>query len=126
MIVGIGVDIESIGRFSRAIERHGDRFLQKIFTREEIAYCRRQGRCEQHFAARFAAKEAVLKALRYGPGGGSLKEIEVVRGEHGEPHIRLAGDMLALATKRRISRIHVSLSHADTHCVAQAVAEEDG
>ena len=123
MIVGIGVDIESIDRFSRAIERHGDRFLQRIFTEEEIAYCRRQGRCAQHFAVRFAAKEAVLKALRFGPEGGSLKEIEVVKGEHGEPHIKLTGSMRALADERRVSRIHVSLSHADTHCVAQVVAE---
>jgi holo-[acyl-carrier protein] synthase len=124
MIVGIGVDIESIDRFAHNIERHGERFLRKIFTEQEIAYCQRQTRAAQHFAVRFAAKEAVLKALRYGPGGGSLSEIEVVKGPHGEPNIRLSGGMKALADERRISRIHISLSHADTHCVAQAVAEE--
>ncbi len=124
MIVGIGIDIESIDRFSHAIERHGDRFLRKIFTEEEIAYCRRQGRCTQHFAVRFAAKEAVLKALRYGAEGGSFKEIEIVKGHSGEPHIKLTGRMRALAEERRIKRVHVSLSHSDTHCVAQVVAEE--
>ena len=124
MIVATGIDIEDNERFERAIARHGDRFLKKIFTDDEIAYCRRQGRCAQHFAVRFAAKEAVLKALRHGPQGAvSLKEIEIVKGADGEPHIKLLGRAPKVVKSLGITALHVSLSHAATHCVAQVIAE---
>ena len=124
MIIGIGVDIVDTGRFGASIDRYGERFLRRIFSDEEIAYCRRHRFSAQHFAVRFAAKEAVLKALRHGIGPGiSLKDIRVTRGERGEPSIALSGRTRTLAESKGVRRLHVSLSHAGSHCVAQVVAE---
>ena len=124
MIVGIGVDIVDIDRFEQSITRYGDRFLKRLFSDDEIAYCRRHTLAAQHFAVRFAAKEAVLKALRYGIGPGvSLKDIRVTRGERGEPHIELDGHTRELAAGKGVRHLHVSLSHSQSHCIAQVVAE---
>jgi len=125
MIVGVGVDIIEVDRIESAVRRHGDRFLQKLFTPGEIAYCRSRGRSAEHLAGRFAAKEAVLKALGIGIRWGSaLKEIEVRRGASGHPTVALAGRVAARARELGAERIHVSLSHTARHAVAQAVAEK--
>lgn len=124
MIHGTGVDIVDIERFSRSIERYGDRFLTRIFSDCEIEYCSRQSRCAQHFAARFAAKEAVLKSLGRGLGQGvSMRGIVVVKDQLGRPSIRLEGSMLQLADSLGVKKLHISLSHGHSHCVAMAVAE---
>lgn len=124
MIVGVGVDIIEVERIEGAIARHGERFLTKIFTPAEIAYCRARGRSAEHFAGRFAAKEAVLKALGVGiRWGAALKEIEVLRGAAGNPSVVLRGRVAQRARELGASRIHVSLSHSERHAVAQAVAE---
>lgn len=124
MILGIGVDIVEIDRFKRSIERYGDRFLERLFSDDEIAYCRAHKYSAQHFAVRFAAKEAVLKALRHGIGPGvSMKEIRITRGERGEPSVELEGRTKALADRKGVQQLHVSLSHSQTTCIAQVVAE---
>jgi len=121
MIQGIGVDIIEIGRIRTSVETVGQAFLERIFTASEIAYCSSKHNCYQHFAARFAAKEAVSKALSTGWAGAfRWKDVEITNDVSGQPHVTLHGhlqDSLASAT------IHVSISHSDTHVVAMVVIE---
>ncbi len=122
MITGTGVDIMEIARIRGAVDRWGERFLTKVFTPEEIAHCSRRLMPHQHFAARFAAKEAVSKALGSGWAGAfRWKDVEIVNDATGRPSVRLHG---ALAEGTSTSVIHVSLSHSDTHVVATALIEE--
>lgn len=120
-ILGVGVDIIEIDRVGQAVERGGERLVSRVFSGAEAAYCRRRRYPARHFAARFAAKEAVIKALRVPPDLGWLwSEIEVVRVE-GPPSIRLTGRALGRARELRVSGCHLSLSHSDTHAVAVVV-----
>lgn len=123
MIQGIGVDILEIQRIQRSIDSLGDAFLDKIFTVEEIRYCTAKHNAAQHFAARFAAKEAVSKALATGLRGEdfSWKDIEVMNDELGQPHISLYGKLKETLAH---SSIFVSLSHSESHVVAMVVMEE--
>ncbi len=126
MIHGTGVDIVDIERFGRSIEKYGDRFLTRIFSDCEIEYCTRQLRCAQHFAARFAAKEAVLKSLGRGLGQGvSMRGIVVLKDDLGRPSVRLEGVMRELADSLGVKKLHISLSHGHSHCVATAIAESE-
>jgi holo-[acyl-carrier protein] synthase len=122
VVKGIGVDILEIRRIQRSIDSLGEAFLDKIFTPGEIRYCTTKHNAAQHFAARFAAKEAVGKALATGLRGDfSWKDIEVMNDELGQPHITLYGKLNeALA---HVS-MFVSLSHSETHVVAMVVMEE--
>ena len=107
-----------------SVERHGERFLKKIFTPGEIEFCMRRPRRYEHLAARFAAKEAVLKAFGTGVSGGtSLLDVEVVHAEEGRPTVTLHGRARVLARRRRVERIHLSLSHTEQLATAQAVIE---
>jgi holo-[acyl-carrier protein] synthase len=121
MILGIGVDLAEIGRIRAAVEnpRTGERFRARVFTPAEIAYCARRRSGHESFAARFAAKEAVMKALGHAVG---WREIEVVRGT-GAPAIRLHGRAAASAAQLGIRRIHLSLSHTAELAIAYVVAE---
>ena len=102
----------------------GDRFLHRWFTEDEIAYCTSRARPELHLAARMAAKEAVLKALRpTGDGPLAWRSIEIGRDADGAPRVSLGGDVRALAERRGAGSIHVSLSHCDEYAVAVAVAD---
>lgn len=124
MIVGIGTDIVSVERIRAAIERHGERFLQKIFTPAEVEYCGARRRKFEHLAGRFAAKEAVLKALGTGASGGAtLKDVEVTSDAAGRPAATLHGDTLRLAREQGITGLHVSISHVEEFATAVAVAE---
>ncbi len=124
MIAGVGIDIVEVDRIKGAIERHGDRFLARIYCGGEIDYCRGGAHPYQRFAARFAAKEAVLKALGTGwRGGARFTDIEVLTDAGGAPSVRLSGRSLATGEKLGISRVHISLSHTERHAIAQAVAE---
>ncbi len=121
-IRGIGVDIVEIGRIDDSIRRLGDRFLSKLFTEAEIAYCRSKKNPSQHFAARFAAKEAVAKALSTGWAGEfEWKNVEVFNEPSGKPGIVLHGKTAAVLSG---SRVLISLSHSDTTVVAFAVIED--
>jgi len=123
-IVGIGIDMVEVARVAAAVERHGDRFLARVFTPAEAEYCRSRGVPAQHLAGRFAVKEAVLKALRTGWGDGILwREVEVSRGPAGEPSVELSGAAARRAAKMGIVTIHVSLSHTREHAIAHAIAE---
>ncbi len=86
----LGIDIVSVRRMREAIERQGSRFLNRIFTKAEQAYCERKRNKYENYAGRFAAKEAVIKAKKGGPGRYSFRDIEVVRGFRGEPGIKIS------------------------------------
>lgn len=119
MIVGIGIDLVEIHRVKKAIEK--PQFVQRVFTPAEQAYCDGRGRQNAaSYAARFAAKEAVMKALGTGlSGGGTWQDIEVLPDELGKPVMHLTGYFGQLAGDLGVSRIHVSLSHAQEMAVAQ-------
>ena len=110
MIIGSGVDIVEVVRIKKALKKWGDGFINKVFTRKELAYSHGKRFAYQHLAARFATKEAVLKAF----GGGWLrslpwKEVEIINDGSGKPNVRLHGQARALKRKRKISRIIISI-----------------
>jgi holo-[acyl-carrier protein] synthase len=122
-IHGIGIDIVEVGRIASAIERHGERFLARIFTPDERRYCEAHKQPNPHFAARFAAKEAISKALGTGIGGNAgLLEMEVVRGETGAPSVRLSGAADSFVREHGITEIRISLSHTLQFAAANAIA----
>lgn len=124
MIAGIGIDLVEVQRIRAVVLRHGDRFLRKVFTPDEIAYSGARARRFEHLAARFAAKEAVLKAFGTGASGGvSLRDVEVVNNADGRPRIVLHGLAIQLAQERRMESIHLSLSHTETVAAAQVIIE---
>jgi holo-[acyl-carrier protein] synthase len=122
-IYGIGVDIVNIARITQAIQRWGEKFLQRTFTRQEMAYCASKTFPTQHYAVRFAAKEAVFKALgtgwNYGVG---WLDIEVlVDPTSGQPMVTLSGKALAILGDPASFRVLISLSHDKEYAIAQAV-----
>jgi holo-[acyl-carrier protein] synthase len=125
VIVGIGIDVVEIARIRRLRERWQDRFLQRVFTEAELAYALRRHDPAQHLAARFAAKEATLKALGTGLSMGvRWREMEVRRPRGQAPCLMLSGRTAELADARGIRRLHVSLSHDAGLAVAQVLAED--
>ena len=119
MVVGVGIDIMEIDRFAEALARR-PRLADRCFTPDEAAYCASRAFPPQHFAARFAAKEAVGKAL--GIGMTRWREVEVVRGR-GAPSVRLHGRYAARAERIGVTHIHLSLTHGQLSAAAVAVAE---
>jgi holo-[acyl-carrier protein] synthase len=112
MITGIGIDVIQNERIHASIERFGDRFLNRIYTEGEIAYCKKCANPEIHYAARFAAKEATFKALGTGWAAGvKWKDIEVERLPSGKPELHLHGEALNRATMMGSERFYVSLTH---------------
>lgn len=125
-IFGTGIDIVEVARIERSLERHGDHFRERVFTPSEIAYCDAQGTKKrmQCYAARFAAKEAISKALGTGIGKAfDWIDLEIARGPEGEPSCVLLGRAAAFAATHQVSEVHVSLSHCEAYAVAHAVAE---
>lgn len=120
-VVGVGADIVDVARVRTALERRGG-MSERLFTEGERAYAARFSDPWPRLAARFAAKEAVLKSLGVGLGAASLAEIEVVRAPSGAPSIHLCGAAASLAAERGVARIEVSLSHTDTLAQAFAIA----
>ena len=120
-VMGIGVDIVEVNRIETAIKRFGDRFLKKIYTDIETKYCNTGRLACQHFAGKFAAKEAVYKTLNIDC---VIKwtEIEIRNSEQGQPHVVLHGKVKKIAKEKNISSILVSISHIKTRAVASAVA----
>lgn len=123
VVLGLGVDMIEIERIAEALERKsGARFEKRVFTDGEIAYCRSMSDPYPHFAARFAAKEAVMKALGTGWSAEvTWRGIEVVRDHRGKPHIKLNGKTAELAKKLGARVAHVSLSHDKGRAVAVAL-----
>ena len=123
-ILGTGIDIVEVDRLDEVIVRRGERFLDRVFTAAERAYCGKRPRPVIHYAGRFAVKEAVLKAIRTGwVEGIGWQDIEVEIGPAGEPSVCLSGGALARANEMGIETIHISISHTDHYAVASAVAE---
>jgi holo-[acyl-carrier protein] synthase len=124
MIVGIGVDICRIERLARLRERHGARFLDRVFTPGEQAYCGLGPNCDQRYAARFAAKEACLKALGTGfSAGTTLKDVAVVSTPSGRPELVITGQAEHVLRQLGVVTVHVSLSHEREHAIAFVVLE---
>ncbi|MCK5595634.1 holo-ACP synthase [bacterium] len=119
--MGIGVDIVEVARIEDAIRRFGDRFLKKIFTDTEIKYCNTGKVACQHFAGRFATKEAVYKTLNVSCVV-KWTEIEIRNSEQGQPYVVLHGKVKKIAKEKNISNILVSISHIKTRAVASATA----
>ena len=122
MIFGVGTDLVEIGRIQKAIEKY-PRFLQKVYTEEEIRYCQRKKNPWQSFAARFAAKEAVSKAFGTGLGKIALTDIEVVNHSSGQPYVRLYGAAQMFAQEHGMKYVHISLSHSELYAMATAIIE---
>jgi len=124
MIHTIGTDLIEIERIETVHQRTGERFLSRILTEAEREYCLRKTKPASSIAARFAAKEAVMKCLGTGwTGGVTFKDIEVTRVESGAPGLLLHGRSAEIAAGLGIVRWHVSLSHSRDHALAMVVAE---
>jgi holo-[acyl-carrier protein] synthase len=124
LILGHGIDLVEIVRIGQMLERHGPRFLERCFTAGERAYCHEGDRRRiERLAARFAAKEAVLKALGTGWRDGiAWTDVEVVREPSGQPGIRLHGEAAEVARDLGVTGWLLSLTHSDAHAVASAIA----
>jgi holo-[acyl-carrier protein] synthase len=123
--IHVGTDVVSVNEISRSLERFGERYVRRIFTPREAAYCRSAvGRSvAERFAARFAAKEAVLKALRLGDLSVEWRSIEVLRHASGWCDVVLHGEAAALAARRGIDTLSLSMSHDADCAIAVAVAQ---
>jgi holo-[acyl-carrier protein] synthase len=125
MVLGLGTDLIETRRVQESIDRFGDRFLERIFTAGEIAYCARKKNAAESFAARFAAKEAAAKALGTGISHGvSWKEFEVRREASGRPTMHLSGRAADLAEAMGVRRMQLSLTHSRELALAVVVAED--
>jgi holo-[acyl-carrier protein] synthase len=125
MLVGTGIDLIEVPRIAHSIERYGERFLRRIFTAEEIAFCRQKARAEESFAARFAAKEAGAKALGTGIDRGvTWKELEVRRLPGERPTLHLHGRARAIAGHLGVQRVSLSLTHTAELAMASVHLED--
>ena len=123
-IFGIGVDIVDIQRIAEMRKRQGDRFYDLLFTRREVEYALARANSDECFAARFAAKEAVMKALGTGWAEGvAFTGIEIIRQDDKRPEVVLHGGASEKAKALGIGKIHLSISHAKETAVAYAIAE---
>jgi holo-[acyl-carrier protein] synthase len=123
MIVGVGTDIVEIPRIGKMIERHGEHFLTRVYTDEEIRYCQRRKESFQHFAGRWAAKEAVMKTLGTGwTRGVGWLDIEVNTKRSGQPLIVIRGSAREIATHLGIGEVLISISHCRAYAMATAIA----
>lgn len=121
-VTGIGIDLEEIPRFAELLDQWHGRFERKLFTEAEIAYCRGKTLPAQHFAARFAAKEAFAKAIGTGWSGHfSWKDVEVCNDEAGKPSFVLHN---SLRERFGAMNIHLSLSHSTSHVTAMVVIQD--
>ncbi len=124
MLVGTGIDLAEVGRIQKSIARFGDRFLDRIFTPGEKAYCLRKRNFAESFAARFAAKEAAAKALGTGISFGvTWLEIEVTREPGGRPGLRFHGRAAQLAARMGVSSAALSLTHTGELAMASVALE---
>ena len=121
-VLGIGVDIVETARIESSLERFGERFLRRVFTQGERDYCSAMAFPARHYAARFAAKEAVSKAFGTGIGKQvGWRDVEVKRKETGEPFILLHGTAAELGESLHLVQALISLSHSDHYSVANAI-----
>lgn len=123
--IEVGIDIIEIGRIGRVLNaKHAPRFLARVYTPGELAYCKGKKALER-LAGRWAAKEAGLKAIGVGIGPASLRDVEVVKDGRGKPSIRLHGRAAKIAEKKGLTRFSLSISHSRDYAVAFVVATGD-
>jgi holo-[acyl-carrier protein] synthase len=123
-IVGIGIDLVDCARIESSISRFGERFLRRVFTQGEIAYSQSMKFPERHFAARFAAKEALSKAFGTGIGKSmGWRDLDVRKKESGEPYVVLSGGAERMARERKVEKVWISLSHTETVGMATIILE---
>ena len=125
-IIGVGIDVVQISRMRRAIARWADRFLARILSANERRYCEARRDAAPHVAARFAAKEAGLKALGIGWIGGSWTDLEVVNAPSGQPSLRLSGRAAQRMAELGGTALFVSLTHDGDYAAAQVVISRQG
>jgi holo-[acyl-carrier protein] synthase len=126
MIVGTGVDITEVPRIRAALERFGDRFLRRVFTPEEASYCLGKPNAAERLAARFAAKEAGMKAIGTGLRHGiTWQDVEVVRLPGQRPKLKFSGRAAEFAARLGCKRTHLSLSHTKEQAIAYVILEGD-
>ncbi len=126
MILGIGVDLCEVDRMEAAIARHGERFLNRIYTEAERAYCDSKPNRMERFAGRFAAKEAAMKAIGTGwRRGVGWRDFEVARAASGQPVIVLRGEAGKIAAQMGVRRALVSITHIKSMAMAQVLLESE-
>jgi holo-[acyl-carrier protein] synthase len=124
MIVGTGIDIAEVPRIAASIERFGDRFLQRVFTEGEIRYCESKANRFERYAARFAAKEAAMKAIGTGWNHGvAWRDVEVSRMPGGRPTIQFHRKAAEFAAKLGVKQVALSLTHSEHYAIAQVILE---
>jgi holo-[acyl-carrier protein] synthase len=124
MIVGTGVDIAEVPRIQAAVDRFGDRFLRRVFTPNEVKYCLSKANSAERLAARFAAKEAAMKAIGTGLHlGVTWQDVEVIRNPGGRPGIRFTGMAAEFAARLGCKNVHVSITHTREQALAMVVLE---
>ncbi len=125
MIVGSGIDLVEIGRIQQSMDRYGGRFLDRVYTSAEQAYCKRKRKAAESFAARFAAKEAGAKALGTGISFGvNWLEIEVVRAPSGKPSLQFHGRAAQIAERLGVVNSALSITHTGSLAMASVVLED--
>lgn len=126
MIVGHGIDLCEVARMGEAISRNGEAFARRVFTETERAYAESSANRIERYAARFAAKEAAMKALGTGWADGiKWHDFEVENEPGGRPLLRLHGEAAAIAAGRGVSRIHLSLTHTASNAMASVILEAE-
>jgi holo-[acyl-carrier protein] synthase len=124
MIHGIGTDLVEVSRIERILKRWGDRFIDRVYARDEIEYCKNKAFPAIHFAARFAAKESFLKSLGIGLGMGvKLREIEVSNNALGSPVLKMNERIGNILENLGVNAVHVSITHTRKHAHAIVVLE---
>ena len=123
MIYGVGIDLVKIARMIQVVEKWGQRFLERVFTKGEVAYCYEKKEPYLSLAVRFAAKEALIKAIGSAVPV-SLTDIEVMNIERGKPLLKITGKLEDFFDKKSIRKIHLSLSHEHEYGIACVVLEQ--
>ena len=124
LIIGCGIDLVKIERIEKIIKRWGNNFTSRIFTPLEEEYCeKKKGNKFQSYAGKFAAKEALLKALGLGLRGANWKEIEIKNDELGQPIIDTSGKLKNIAYSKGVSKYFISISHTKEYAIAQVILE---
>jgi holo-[acyl-carrier protein] synthase len=123
VILGIGTDIVECPRIGKMIEQYGELFLRRVYTEREVRYCQSRKHAIEYFAGRWAAKQAILKAMGVGWSRGvSWTDIEIRPGKSGQPHVLVCGVAKEIAREREIADILITLAHCRTYATAYAMA----
>lgn len=121
-VISHGIDMVDCSRLQASVEKHGQKFLDRVFTPVELEYCLGKKNHSQHLAGRFAAKEAVLKVLGTGWRNGiAWTDIEIRNEASGQPYVSLTGKCCEVAEELGLAKIHISISHIATHAIASAI-----